>query len=415
MPQPRLVILDPAHSSNVGHHDEVNRPLLAALQRAGWAAELWADVALEAEADAPHPLLGAFSGCGYVDPQQWRHLSGTLQLAKRLEQQLALASAAGPPVQAWLAHSLLPFQLLGLARHLTTAPPARLLISLMFAPAETLGGNGDAQLAIGNARVALAALARAVAQGDHQLQLAFPSLQQHTLYTPLLKATGLTGNGVHPAVVGAGCTPEPPEPGTPAKVLLHWGDRKPGKGRQEALAVLNQLLSEGPPAELQGWRWLFHCHSREGLPAREQEVLQRALEAELGLEWLQGPQSCAALVQQLAACPLALLAYDPELYGERSSGMLWHWAAARQALGHPAAAVGHATGWLAREAPQLGVNWSAPQRRDGWLEALAVAATQLNPGQGSTAYGQEVLGRSFAAWCAEQLADTRQQRQSEGT
>ncbi|MBE9173796.1 hypothetical protein IQ216_12170, partial [Cyanobium sp. LEGE 06143] len=63
-----LVIVDPAYASTVGHHGEVNRPLLAELNGAGWRAELWADVALEAEPTAPTPLKGVFSGCGYGDP-----------------------------------------------------------------------------------------------------------------------------------------------------------------------------------------------------------------------------------------------------------------------------------------------------------------------------------------------------------
>ena len=45
----RLVIVEPAYASTVGHHGEVNRPLLAALGAAGWAGELWSDLALEGE------------------------------------------------------------------------------------------------------------------------------------------------------------------------------------------------------------------------------------------------------------------------------------------------------------------------------------------------------------------------------
>ena len=135
--QHRLVIVDPAHASSVGHHDEVNRPLLEALIKAGWQAELWADVALEAESHAPQPLLGAFSGCGYEDPRHWSELGGMVNLGRRLERQLQQASGAEQPVAVWLGHSLLPFQLLGLARHLATAPAARVLLSLMFAPQES--------------------------------------------------------------------------------------------------------------------------------------------------------------------------------------------------------------------------------------------------------------------------------------
>jgi len=89
LPIPRLVIVEPAYASTVGHHGEVNRPLLAALGQAGWSCELWADVALEGETTAPQPLRGVFSGCGYGGPRQWRELGGALVLARRLEQQLA--------------------------------------------------------------------------------------------------------------------------------------------------------------------------------------------------------------------------------------------------------------------------------------------------------------------------------------
>ena len=165
----RLVIVDPAHASSVGHHDEVNRPLLAKLNRGGWQAELWSDVRLEGDSEAPRPLQGVFSGCGYEDPRLWSELGGMVQLGRRMEQQLQQASASGEPVGAWLGHSLLPFQLLGLARHLATAPPAQVLLSLMFAPGETLAAPVADGEATANCRVALAALARASAQQGHQL------------------------------------------------------------------------------------------------------------------------------------------------------------------------------------------------------------------------------------------------------
>ena len=155
--QHRLVIVDPAHASSVGHHDEVNRPLLEALIKAGWQAELWADVALEAESDSPQPLLGVFSGCGYEDPRHWSELGGMVNLGRRLEGQLQQASGAEQPVAVWLGHSLLPFQLLGLARHLATAPAARVLLSLMFAPQESLSYASNEAQATANCRVALAA------------------------------------------------------------------------------------------------------------------------------------------------------------------------------------------------------------------------------------------------------------------
>jgi len=401
---PRLVIVDPAYGSTVGHHGEVNRPLLAQLAEAGWPSELWADVALEAEASAPQPLRGVFSGCGYVAPEHWRDLGGLVQLARRMEQQLRQASAGAEPVGAWLGHTLLPYQLLGLARHLATAPPARVLLSGMFAPGETLQGPAGDGAATDSCRVALAALARAVEQQGHGLLLAFPSAQQEALFQPLLAAVGLESAGVHPAVVGAGCRPPPPPAGAPPMVLLHWGDRKAGKGREQALAVLEALLEQGAPGPLAGWGWLFHGHSRDTLGGAETQLLQRAAAADIGLHWLQGEVESAAMQRWLAQCPLALLAYDPDHYRQRSSGVVWQWAACRQALGLGGAGVGHGTGWLAVEARALGLGWRVPAGADGaaWLGALATAAAAV-PGGELSAYGLSVLGESFAAWCVRAL------------
>lgn len=418
---PRLVIVEPAYRSTVGHHGEVNRPLLLALAEGGWQPELWADVALEAEASAPGPLRGVFSGCGYEDPRQWSEPGGMVLLARRLEQQLQQAAAGGSPVAVWLAHSLLPFQLLGLARHLAQVEPARVLISLMFAPGETLQGPPADPAAEANARMALAALARVCAQRGHHLTLAFPSRQQQQLYAPLLAATGLRDAGLHPAVVGAGCRPARPGPDDPPLVLLHWGDLKAGKGRQEALAVLEALLERGVPPSLAGWRWLFHIHSLAALEAAEERLMQRA-EQELGLVWLRGELESERMQAWLARCPLALLAYAPQIYAQRSSGLFWQWAAGRAALGLPMAAVGHAGGWLAAEAQALGIAWRSPAgdalpSPDGtpWLAALAAAAAQLpqtaglqsedGPSEeGLTEDGQRLLTDSFGRWCLEQLA-----------
>ncbi|MFM7676389.1 MAG: hypothetical protein ACKO5F_12595 [Synechococcus sp.] len=411
----RLVIVEPAYASTVGHHGEVNRPLLAALAAEGWKAELWADVALEAEVGAPQPLRGVFSGCGYEDPRHWRELGGMLQLARRLEQQLSEAARHGAqptaaPITAWLAHSLLPFQLLGLARHLAQAAPAQVLISLMFAPGETLEGEGPCEQASHNARVALAALAKAAARQGHRLQLVFPSRQQQLLYRPLLKATGLRDGGLHPAVVGGGCRPDAPQAEEPPLVLLHWGDQKVGKGQEEALTVLQALLQEGVPEPLAGWGWLWHQHSRASHNAQAEAVLQQAEAAGLPLVRLQGEVESAAMQGWLARCPLALLAYHPARYSQRSSGMLWQWAAGRWALQQPAAAVGYSSGWLAAEAAELGLRWHGlPWRealtQDGerWRQALAAAAAALPAAQCWSAASEPVLGRSFGRWCAEQL------------
>ena len=137
----RVVIVDPSYASPVGHHQELNGALLAALTAAGHSVEIWADEAL-AEASG---LRRVSCGSGYVDPRHWADLAGSLHLAARLRRQfeatLATDAAAGIPEPAvWLAHGLLPFQQIALAQLLQYQPPARVLVSLMFAPGETLSG-----------------------------------------------------------------------------------------------------------------------------------------------------------------------------------------------------------------------------------------------------------------------------------
>lgn len=400
----RLVIVDPAFHSSVGHHGEVNRPLLKALQQGGWAAELWADVALEAQTDAPQPLCGVFSGCGYEDARHWRELGGMVQLARRLEQQLALAASGGTAVQAWVAHSLLPFQLLGLARHLATAPPAQVLLSLMYAPGETLQGPPADPQASANCRVALAALARTAAQQGHRLKLVFPSRQQQVLYAPVLAATGLASSGLHPAVVGGGCQPLLPPSDAPPLVLLHWGDLKEGKGRREALAVLEGLIEQGGVA---GWGWLFHHHSASAMEPQEDALLDRAEQARMGLVRLEGEVASQAMQNWLARCPVALLAYDPVVYAERSSGMLWQWAASRLALDAGAAGVGYGNGWLAREASDLGLAWHSPEQPTaaGWITALERARVGARAASALNSQAKMTLLQHFGSWCRQQLAD----------
>lgn len=108
------------------------------------------------------------------------------------------------------------------------------------------------------------------------------------------------------------------------------------------------------------------------------------------------------MLERLAGCPLALLAYDPRTYAQRSSGMLWTWASARLAAGQPAEAVGYGEGWLAAEAPALGVSWQALAAGERtptggeWLGALRQSLSAVSASPGFTAYGRAVLVHSFA-------------------
>jgi hypothetical protein len=414
----RVVIVDPSYASGVGHHQPLNGALLQALGTAGYSPEVWGDAALP-EAIG---LRRVSSGCGYVDQRHWSDLAGSLHLAARLRRQLEACAAADaaaglPAPTVWLAHSLLPFQLIALAQLLQHQPPALVLLSLMFAPGETLGGSAglvpaelQRQAAL-NARTALQALAQAIRLGGHQLRVGSGSAQTLGLHTPLLAAAGLPAGELHPAVVGAGSPVAPPPPITEPLVLLHWGDLKADKGRQEARAVLQALL-QCPPAERPACRWLFHGHGQGGLPDAERKLLEEA-QRQLGerLLWLQQNVPSDRMQNLLAGCDLALLAYSPRTYAERSSGVLWCYAAARYNCSRPAVAVGYGGHWLAYEAQALGMAWSTASHAMGasdglaWLDMLqqGLAQAQATPPRWS-GDAQLVLGQTFANWVLQQLA-----------
>ena len=364
---PRVVIVDPGLCSNSGHHAELNRQLLAAGRAAGLAIECWVDQAFKAEDPAYRP---AFHGCGYEDPRHWLDLPGSLHLAGRLQQQMR--DHLSGEVHCWIAHSLLPFQLISLARLLQHLPGARVEVGILYAPGERLGGSTDPsaaspgqqrerELAIANARVAWSGLARATALANHRLRVGCSSRLQAALHAPLLTAAGLGPAEQQPAVVGAGWHPatasgprQALEGDQPPRVLLHWGDLKAGKGRDQVMALLQALLEDGRP-QLRARSWLFHHHSAATLSGAEQNLLERAVQQLPGFELWQADTSSESMLAALAGTHVALLPYCPTAYGERSSGVLWCYAAARLAVGRPARAVGYARGWLHPEQPSAPV------------------------------------------------------------
>jgi hypothetical protein len=414
---PRVVIVDPGQNGNSGHHAEVNRQLLAAGRAAGLAIECWVDQAFKAENPAFRPV---FHGCGYEDPRHWIDLPGSLHLAARLQQQMR--GHLSGQVHCWIAHSLLPFQLIGLARLLQHQPGARVEVGILYAPGERLGGSTDPgasspgpqrerELAIANAGVAWSGLARATALANHRLRVGCSSRLQAALHAPLLAAAGLPPAQIQPAVVGAGWLPatatsrlKAPAGEQSPRVLLHWGDLKAGKGRDQVMAVVQALLAGGCPP-LRAARWLFHHHSAEALSGTEQRLLDSAVETVPGFELWQGEVSRDGMLAALSSTTVALLPYCPSAYEERSSGVLWCYAAARLAVGLPARAVGYASGWLAEEASALGVGWmglpTGSQPAAAWLDALDQALAMAAPVV--SAYGRQVLGQSYGAWLLANL------------
>ena len=159
--------------------------MLPPLLKRGWNLELWADAAAALDPQLATSLPGLrplLSDGGYIDPRHWCDLPGSLHQARLLHQQLA-GAASGEPIAVWLAHSLLPFQLIALAQLLQRQAPAKVVISLMFAPGEVFSGQPELDLGAQrlaaqlNTRSALAALAVAVARGNHQLLLCAGSHQ----------------------------------------------------------------------------------------------------------------------------------------------------------------------------------------------------------------------------------------------
>ena len=372
-PSPKLVIVDPAWSGSVGHHYDVNLQLQRVLNGAGWQVEAWAD---RATAELALPWIRSLlQDCGYLDPRHWSDSGGSLHLARRLADQLAMVpSPADQPVAAWVMHTGLPYHLMGLARLLNQQPAAQVLISLMFAPGETLEGEAADAVAISNSRQALAAIAEACRRQGHQLWLGLPSRQQQQLWAPLIHAANLPAGELHAAVVGAGGEAVQPPQGSP-KLLLHWGDRKQAKGWLHSLTAVEQLLERGVPTQLRGYGCLFHVHCHAPLPESELQLLERAERQIPGFQLLRESVPHQEMLRRLAGCGAALLAYCPRAYAERSSGMLWTYASARRAVGMSAAAVGLAGGWLEKESRALGLAWRSAENPSSasWPELLALA------------------------------------------
>lgn len=376
-----------------GHHQDLNAAVSPFV--------IWCDQALTSAGQ--HEAV--FSSVGYGADDEWWALPVARRLALRLQQQL-VASECFPLARTWLAHSLLPFQLLGFAYALRNRPSCRLVISLMFDPAETLSSRVDscAHQAELTSAFAWLELARVCRQAGHQLRLGAAS--QHTIdrHLTLLEQARLPMPTLHPAVCAAGYRPEgnSGHNGSPL-VLLHWGDLKPDKGRHEALAVVRALLSGWQP--LHPCRFLFHSYSHLPLEPLEHQLLQQA-QQQMGERflWLNGHVPQREMQALLAQCEVALLAYNPVSYAHRSSGVLWCYAAARWAAGRPATALGYGEHWLQEEAMAFGMQWQVAAPGAPWQAAIdAAIANERFTAPSWTPYANAVLGRSFVDWVAEQL------------
>jgi len=290
------------------------------------------------------------------------------------------------------------------------------LISLMFAPGEVFGGQSgfamadQRQAAELNTRTAIAALARAAQRAGHHLILAAASQSLVDRYAPLCAAAGIPVPQLHPSPLVGTELLSATAPMEPPQLLLHWGERKPDKGRDVALAVLEELLQDPLlPAELQGMQWCFHASSREPADPAEQELLLRAARHPQ-IRILEGSTSRKQMQQELARSCAALLAYSPLAYAERSSGVFWLYAAMRRACGRPAPVVIPRGGWLWQEAEAFGLPCAAlPENATGAqaLERLADAVQFAPNTPALSAYGQGIIGQPWDRWVVDQLQADR--------
>ena len=146
------------------------------------------------------------------------------------------------------------------------------------------------------------------------------------------------------------------------------------------------------------------CPQEQSLLPDDQQLLLRACQ-ELGprLVWLNQQVSSGEMQQWLSQCSMALLAYSPTTYAERSSGVLWCYAAARYALGLPARAVGYGGHWLQRESTDMGMGWTvaplAAGASDGDLWLCALERSMAKPVEASwLPAADQLLGQSFSDW-----------------
>ena len=103
---------------------------------------------------------------------------------------------------------------------------------------------------------------------------------------------------------------------------------------------------------------------------------------------------------------MALLAYDSITYANRSSGILWCYAAARFAIGKPATAIGYGDNWLATEARDFGMEWIEMKNFGDLLGKVdAAIKEQNNLRQHWSTYAKIILENSYADHISKALAN----------
>jgi hypothetical protein len=398
-------VLDPSYAYPSGHHQDLNQSLIKVFSERSIRTFIWCDKKISDNNEAN----GIFEDVGYFAEPEWWTLPVTIQLAHKIKEQLLRADGLSEKKpKTWLGHSLLPFQILGLAFYLSEQPKSNIHISLMFSPGETFD-----QLEANNHRRAECTasytwleLSRICKRNKHQLHIGSASSQTTKQYKYILEKAKTRQPELQPAFCGSGWKMRE-EKATNAytHIMLHWGDLKPDKGVQEALFMIRSLLDGWRP--IHPCRFLFQSFSHRELENQDRRLLVQAKE-ELGelLVWIEDYQTNEDMMDQLSQCDVALLAYDSITYANRSSGILWCYAAARFAIGKPATAIGYGDNWLAAEARELGMEWIEMKNICDLLDKIDVAVKeQVHLRQHWTAYAQSILENSYADHLSKALAN----------
>ena len=398
-------VLDPSYAYSSGHHQDLNQSLIKAFSQRSIRTFIWCDKKISDNDEAN----GIFEDVGYLAEPEWWTLPVTIQLAHKIKDQLLKTdSLSEKKARTWLGHSLLPFQILGLAFYLSKQPESDIYISLMFSPSETFGQleANNHRRAECTAAYAWLEMSRICKRNQHQLHIGSAASQTTKQYNYILEKAKTKPPELQPAFCGSGWKrKEKKATNECTHIMLHWGDLKPDKGFQEALFIIRSLLG--------GWRPIHPCHflfqsfSHRELEDQDRRLLEQAQEelSEL-LVWIEDYQTNDDMMNQLSQCDVALLAYDSITYANRSSGILWCYAAARFAIGKPATAIGYGDNWLATEARDFGMEWIEMKNFGDLLGKVdAAIKEQNNLRQHWSTYAKIILENSYADHISKALAN----------
>lgn len=401
-PKQSINIFDPSYAYTSGHHKNLNNSIVNSFAKKSTKTIIWCGCKIP---DSPE-IKTIFQDVGYFADRKWWTMPVSIRLANKIKNQMLGSELSEKKTRTWLAHSLLPFQLLGFALFLKTQPKSNIFISIMFDPSEILERlpESEQKRAQSISAYAWLELSRVCKRKNHNLRLGSASLHTTQRHHNILNQAHLPLPQLHPAFCGAGWQePTVEASANCCNVLLHWGDLKSDKGLQESLFVIKSLVD--------GWRprvpchFLFHSYSHREFEEKDKRILEHA-QQKLGdlFTWIDKYQSEKQMMTLLSKCEIALLAYNQVAYAHRTSGILWCYTAARFSINQSATAIGYGNNWLQSETKAFGMCWVEINNIDNLLAAIddSLRFSTKTSQQWST-YSENILKNSYANHISELL------------